>query len=83
MAKSRCHECGLDYEPGVERDPCIGPVPGAYSVCCGHGNVEHARILFGSNPGVCERRLVGQSAIEHLDRLSDSGLWTVVARFPT
>jgi hypothetical protein len=79
--KTRCHECGLDYEPGVDRDPCIGEVPGAYSACCGHGNVEHARILFGE-PGECRLKLTGQAALEELDLLRDSGLWTLVARFP-
>jgi hypothetical protein len=72
MAKTRCHECGLDYEPGVDRDPCIGEVPGAYSACCGHGNPDHARILFGE-PGHCELRLTGGAALGEFERLRDSG----------
>lgn len=72
--KQRCHECGLDYEKGVEIDPCIGCVPGAYSACCGHGNVEHARILYGE-PGNAAR-VVGAVALAVFDDLRASGVWS-------
>lgn len=70
-----CRECGAQYEPGVDIDPCIGRVPGAYSACCGHGNPEHARILYGE-PGDCLLKTTGQEAIDVFDRLRASGIWS-------
>lgn len=39
-----CPQCGL-LPTANGHDPCIGYLPGAYSVCCGHG-VERGYILW-------------------------------------
>ena len=40
-----CPRCGARLHPGQEPDACIGYVPGAESVCCGHG-VEEPYVVF-------------------------------------
>jgi hypothetical protein len=78
-----CRECGASYRPGVEIDPCIGRVPGAYSACCGHGNPDHARILYGE-PGNAAR-VVGAVALAVFADLRASGIWSrgrIVGRDP-
>lgn len=43
-----CVKCNLMPTP-EGYDPCIGHVPGAVSVCCGHGVEEPIRVMEGEN----------------------------------
>lgn len=46
-----CSACGVEYNKGLAPDPCIGTLPDpVVSACCGHGNDEHASVVFGGPP---------------------------------
>jgi len=70
-----CPRCGRTLHPGQEPDPCIGHVPGAETVCCGHG-VEEPYVLFR---GPAALRAIEWAKAER-DRSPDAVAARVMAR---
>lgn len=41
-----CRQCGREYLPGEEPDPCLGELPGVAEACCGHGDQRKGYVMF-------------------------------------
>lgn len=60
--KRHCGHCGK-LTPKSGHDPCIENLPDVVNACCGHGDVDHAYVMFDNGD-----RIGGMKAIKWMER---------------